>query len=162
MRISMYVSIAALGVAAVLPSVARAQVYATSVTASFPDANGKVPALNAVPGAGIDNWAMGLAQAVLTQGHIYNYCVSLGSGNVGGKASVSYSIKQGSTVVQSGTIIDSKHYQVGANGIWYFCSGYTKLPVSPGVATLTATVAFTATGTKKPVQTKTSTQILLQ
>ncbi len=162
MRISMYISMAALGVAAVLPSVARAQVYATSVTASFPDANGKVPAFNAVPGAAIPTWSNGLAQAVLTHGQAYNYCVSVGSGTASGNASVAFKIARGKTSIQSKTIIAAKDFPVGSNGIWYYCSGYLVLPSNPGAATLTGTVAYTATGSKKPVTSKVVTSVLLQ
>ena len=60
----------ALASASIIP--ARAQVFVTSVTAAIPDPNGKVPGFNLVPGAGIENWSNGVAQAVLMHGHSYN------------------------------------------------------------------------------------------
>ena len=143
-----------------VPRLARKS--STSITAAIPDPNGKVPAFNAVPGAGINNWSNGWAQAVLVAGQAYNYCISIGSGVAQGKATVSYKISRGAAQIQSGTIIKASQYKVGPNGIWYFCSGYTVLPSSPGTATLTGTVAYTANGSKKPVSSKLAVPILLQ
>jgi hypothetical protein len=42
--------------AAAISAPAAAQVYATSITASFPDPGGAVPGFNKVPGAQIENW----------------------------------------------------------------------------------------------------------
>lgn len=141
---------------------ALGQVLPTSVTASFPDPNGKVPGFNLVPGAGITNWSNSLALAVLTHGNSYNYCVSLGSGNSTGKATVSFKLTRGTTVIQSKVIIPASKFSVGPNGVWYFCSGYLQLPSSPGPATLAGLVAFTANGGTKPVTTKIAYPVLLQ
>lgn len=156
-------ALAALAVlaAAAAPAV-HGQVLATSITASFPDPNGKVPGFNLVPGAGIANWSNSLAQAVLTHGSYYNYCVSLGSGNVTGKATVSFKLARGATVIQSKVIIPASKFSVGANGVWYYCSGYLQLPSSPGIATLSGIVAFKATGSTKPVTSKVAYPVLLQ
>ena len=145
-----------------LASHAHAQLLVTSVTASFPDPNGKLPGFNLVPGAGISNWSMGVAQGVLTHGQSYNYCVSLASGNNTGKATVSFKISRGSTIIQSATIIKAAQYPVGPFGTWYFCSGYKALPSNPGAATLTATAAFTAGGARKAVTTKLAVPVVLQ
>lgn len=140
---------------------AHAQVYVTSVTASFPDPNGKLPAFNVVPGAGIPSWSIGLAQAVLTQGQSYNYCVSLGTATANGKAAVSYKITQGSTVVQTHVIITGSKFSVGSNGVYYLCSGYYALPSSPGPATLTGSVSYLPKGATTPTVSKISAAILL-
>ena len=123
-----------------------AQMYATSITATHPDANGKVPAFNVVSGAGIPTWSNGLAQAVLTHGQYYDYCVSLGSAAARGSAEVSFRVTRGKAVIQSAVIIKAKDFKVGPNGVWYYCSGYLQLPKSPGVATLTGIVSYKATG----------------
>lgn len=145
---------------AVLP--ARAQVYVTSITASFPDPNTKVPAFNAVPGAGIPTWSIGLAQAVLVHGQSYNYCVSLASNTASGRASVAFKITRGKTVIQSATIVAAKDFILGNNGVWYLCPGYTTLPSSPGAAILTGTVVYKAAGATKPTDARLSVPILLQ
>jgi hypothetical protein len=158
----MRMSLALLPVLLAAATPACAQVYATSVTASLPDANGKVPAFNVVPGSAISTWSIGLAQAVLTHGQAYNYCVSLGSGTASGKASVAFSIARGATTIQSATIIAAKDFSVGPNGVWYYCSGYMALPNSPGTATLTGTVSYQATGATKSVKSKVFSSVLLQ
>jgi hypothetical protein len=160
MRNFIAVPLVAVALAAAAP--AEAQVYVTGITASFPDPNGKVPAFNAVPGAGIATWSYGLAQAVLSQGQAYEYCVSLGTATAGGKASVAYKITRGSTVIKAYTIIKSADFSVGSNGVYYLCSGYQTLPSSPGAAMLTGIVGYTATGSTKVVQSKLSVPILLQ
>jgi hypothetical protein len=160
MRLALALPVAALALAAALPAPAHAQLYATGISASFPDPNGKVPAFNAVPGAGIQTWSIGYAQAVLVHGHAYNYCVSLGSGTATGKANIAYKITRGKTVIQTHSIL--KQLTIGSNGIWYECSGYTVVPNSPGPATLTGTTAYFATGSTKPVTSKVSSSVLIQ
>jgi len=141
---------------------AQAQVYATSIVATHPDPDGKVPAFNVVPGAGIPTWSNGLAQAVLTHGQSYNYCVSLGSAAAKGSADVSFRITRGKTVIQSATIITAKDFKVGPNGIWYYCSGYRVLPKSPGAATLTGIVGYKATGSTVPTNSVVNVAVLLR
>jgi hypothetical protein len=141
---------------------AQAQVYATSIVATHPDPEGKVPAFNVVPGAGIATWSNGLAQAVLTHGQYYNYCVSLGSAAAKGSANVSYRITRGKTVIQSATIITAKAFKVGPNGVWYYCSGYRVLPSSPGPATLTGIVGYIASGSTTPTNSIVNVGVLLR
>ncbi len=143
-------------------NLAQAQVYATSITAARPDGAGKVPAFNAVPGAAIPSWSNGLAQGVLMHGQLYNYCVSLASGAAAGTAAVSFKIVRGSKVVQSKTIIAAKDFKVGANGIWYYCSGYLTLPNSPGVAQLIGDVTYKGTAAKTAVISQVASSILLR
>lgn len=141
---------------------AQAQVYATSIVATHPDPGGKVPAFNVVPGAEIATWSNGLAQAVLTHGQSYNYCVSLGSAVAKGSANVSFRITRGKTVIQSATIIAAKDFKVGPNGVWYYCSGYRVLPKSPGVATLTGIVGYIASGSTVPTNSVVNVAVLLR
>lgn len=145
-----------------VPETPSAQVYVTSIIAVFPDPEGKVPAFNAVPGSGIPTWANGLAQAVLKHGVTYNYCLSIGSGNAAGKASVAFKITRGAKVLQSGTILTASQFTVGPNGVWYECAGFHKAPRSPGAASLTGIVTYTATGATKPFVSKLSVPILLE
>ena len=147
---------------ALLAGKAQAQVLVTSITANFPDANGKVPAFNVVPGAAIPTWSTGFAQGVLTHGQAYEYCLSIASGNAKGKASVSFRISRGTTTIQSAVIIPASKYPVVANGIWYYCAGYKVLPTSPGPANLTGIVAYFPTGVTKPTVTHLTVPILLQ
>jgi hypothetical protein len=154
------VPLVALALAASAP--ASAQIYVTSIIASNPDPNGKVPAFNAVPGAGLSTWSDGLAQAVLQHGQAYEYCVSLNTATADGKASVSYKIARGGTVIQSYTIIKSSNFTLSNNDVFYLCSGYQTLPDSPGAATLTGIVSYKASGSTKTVESKLSVPILLQ
>ena len=141
---------------------AQAQVYATSVTAAEPDGGGKVPAFNDVPGATIGVWSNGLAQGVLAHGRPYNYCVSLASGVAKGTAAVSFRIVRSGKVLQSKTIIAAKDFKVGANGIWYYCSGYLTLPSSPGAAQLIGEVTYKGTTAKAAVSSQVASSVLLR
>ncbi len=156
------IAISLAGVAAVAALPVQAQVYATSVVAAIPDPGGKVPAFNAVPGAGETTWSNGLAQGVLVHGQSYNYCVSIGSGTAKGSATVSFKISRGKSVIQSDTIIKSSKFTVGGDSVWYYCSGYMVLPDSPGPATLTGQVEYYPTGETKGVASRTSASVLLQ
>jgi hypothetical protein len=160
MRTAQSLILAAFATLAALP--ASAQVFITGITAAVPDPNGKVPAFNAVPGAGITTWSDGLAQAVLTGGQTYNYCASAASATAKGHASLSFKIQRGTELVQSGTIATQKQFTVGDNGNWYFCSGYTQLPDSPGAAVLTAILDYTPSGSTEKTEVKLSVPVLLQ
>jgi hypothetical protein len=140
----------------------QAQVYVTSIVATHPDPEGKVPAFNVVPGSGIATWSNGLALAVLTHGQSYNYCVSLGSAVARGAAAVSYKITRPGVVIQSAIIIAAKDFKVGPNGIWYYCSGYKVLPKSPGPATLTGIVGYKATGSTVATNSIINVPVLLR
>jgi len=153
----------ALTLAALLASApASAQMFVTSITAAIPDPAGKVPAFNVVPGAEIETWSNGLANAVLTHGQYYNYCISIASAIANGKADVTFKIARGATNIQSGTIIAANKFSVGANSIWYYCSGYTLLPKSPGAATLSGIVSYTAKDSSTPVVSKLEVPVLLK
>jgi hypothetical protein len=158
----MRLALAALALAATAPVAAQAQVYVTSIIAVFPDPNGKVPTFNGVPGAGIPTWANGLAQAVLTHGTTYNYCLSIGTGTAVGKASVVFRIVRGKTILQSGTILTESQFSVVSNAVYYECAGFHTAPDSPGAAALLGIVNFVAKGTTKAVVSKLSVPILLE
>jgi hypothetical protein len=157
----MRIALTALAIA-VAPVAAQAQVYVTSIIAVFPDPDGKVPAFNVVPGAGIPTWSNGLAQAVLTHGVTYNYCMSIGTGTANGKASVAFRIVRGQTVLQSGTILTANQFTLTSNGVWYLCAGFHQAPNSPGAANLLGIVNYTAKGATKAVVSKLSVPILME
>jgi len=160
MRIAPSIILAAFATMMAVP--ASAQVFIASITAAVPDPNGKVPAFNAVPGAGIETWSNGVAQAVLTGGQSYNYCASAAAATASGRASLSFKIDRGTAVIQSATIVKPKDFRVGSNGVWYFCSGYLSLPDSPGAAKLTAIMVYTPTGTTESQKVELSVPVLLQ
>jgi uncharacterized protein GlcG (DUF336 family) len=159
MRLIIALPLAAMALAA---APAKAQLYVTGVTATFPDPNGKVPAFNAVPGAGIPTVSNGFAQAVLTHGQSYNYCVTLASADTQGKAQVGFSLKRGATVIQSHVIVKEANYAVSPNGVWLYCSGYLAVPDSPGKATLTGSVIYLANGSKKSVTSRVSVAVVIE
>jgi len=159
MRLAIAMALAALALAA---TPAKAQLYVTGVTATFPDPNGKVPAFNAVPGAGIPTLSTGFAQAVLTHGQSYNYCVTLASADTTGEAQVSFSLKRGATLIQGGVIIKKPDYKVSANGVWFFCSGYMTIPDSPGAAVLTGTSSYLASGATKSINSHVSVPVVIE
>jgi hypothetical protein len=51
---------------------------------------------------------------------------------------------------------------VGNDGVWYECAGFHAAPDSPGPATLTGIVGYTASGTTKVVASHLSVPILLE
>jgi hypothetical protein len=115
--------------------------FVTSVTAGDVDPNGKIPQFNGVPGAGVDNYDVALPMAVLLQGGVYIYCVSMQDLDFTGKARFSYTIKQDDVViVKSKTIKAGVSLLPGVIEAW--CIPGAALPSSPGEATLTGTVTF--------------------
>jgi hypothetical protein len=139
---------------------AAQKVFVTGILASFPDPNGKVPALDVVPGAGIDTWSDGLALGVLTANQYYEYCVSVASAKVKGTGSIVYAITRGHTVIQTDTVVDT--FKMGNQGVWYFCAGYHQLPSSPGPASMVATLTYTPKNGDPPEQESLSIPVLLQ
>ena len=143
-------------------SAAHAQVYVTSVTAAIPDANGKVPGFNKVPGSAIENWANGVAQVELAHGQSYNYCVSAGAAKANGTVGVTYTISRKNTVIQTATIIAPGGEPVSPGSIFYVCSGYTVLPDSPGKARLSGVVTYTPANGGKVTDSELDTNVVLK
>jgi hypothetical protein len=129
--------------AAVSPAVAAsAGVVVTSVTAGAGDPNGKVPAINAVPGAGVNNADLSFPLAVLTHGAAYY--VQITSQNTTGSGTCKDSFKL--TQVQSGQTVTllsgaGPSYACAPGNIFAYYIGSKAVPNSPGPATLTGTVA---------------------
>ena len=153
---------AAVLASALVAATVHAQVFVTSVTAAIPDANGKVPGFNKVPGSAIQNWANGVAQVVLTHGQSYNYCVSAGAAKANGTVGVTYTIARNSTVIQAGTIVPPGGEPVSPGSIFYVCSGYTALPDSPGRATLSGVVTYTPSNGGKATDSQLRTNLVLK
>ena len=141
---------------------ATAQVFVTSIIATNPDPNGKLPGGNLVADPNYPNWTNGYPQSVLVVGQSYEYCVSVASGRANGSASVAYAIVRGKTVIQQDTFIEPSQFPVGKGGVWYWCAGYHELPDSPGKATLEATVVYTPNGETTSQKSEISVPVLLQ
>ncbi|MDP9162116.1 MAG: hypothetical protein M3O09_18065 [Acidobacteriota bacterium] len=113
------------------------------ITAGPTDPNGKVPALNAVPGAGVSNLDLSFPQTLLTHGTTYWYLVALSDYNFTGTCVVSFKLTQvqgGTTVtLDSGTI---KSFSCSANTNWAWTALGKPVPNSPGIATLTGSVKY--------------------
>lgn len=127
------------------------------ITAGAIDPNGKVPALNAVPGAGVSNLDLSLPQTLLTHGTAYWYIVALSDYNFTGTCVISFKLTQvkgGTTVtIDSGTI---KSFSCSPKTNWAWAALGKPIPNSPGIATLTGSVKYgSATATVK-------TTVLLQ
>jgi hypothetical protein len=127
------------------------------ITAGRIDPNGKVPALNAVPGAGVSHLDLSFPQTILTQGTSYWYLVALNDYNFTGTCVVSFKLTQvqsGKTVtLDSGTV---KSFSCSANTAWAWAAVGNPIPNSPGIAKMTGSVKYgTATASVK-------TTVLLQ
>jgi hypothetical protein len=131
--------------------------YLNMVIASPPDPNAKVPVFDAIPGADVGTLAVAFPQAVLQHGNVYIYWISFHDLTFNGTCTMSYDITQkiGTTTkkLQGGTILK---FACSSPGI--FGAGIAGKPLvnSPGLATLTGTVAFGST------KEKLSTTILIQ
>ena len=144
MRTLFNLSVMAMALAAVTPSFAASPAgLVSAVVAGAPDPNHKVPAFNAVPGAGVPNFAVANPQTVLVHGGVYTYCVVMQDVNFTGGATFSYKITQGTKTLEGATLI--KNFAVTPGGIWAFCINGKSLPDSPGAAVLNGTVSFAST-----------------
>src|ERR1700676_3652356 len=81
--------------AAQYPAAIPTAVMANFIAAGAPDPNGKVPALNAVPGAGVANVSMAMPVAVLMHGKVYAYLLSSQNVTFKGTCTDSYLLTQG-------------------------------------------------------------------
>jgi hypothetical protein len=139
------------------PTVAIPGVLPSFITAGPIDPNGKVPALNAVSGAGVSNLDLSLPQTLLIHGTAYWYIVALSDYNFTGTCVISFKltqVKSGITVtLDSGTI---KSFSCSPKTNWAWAALGKAIPTSPGIATLTGSVKYgSATATVK-------TTVLLQ
>jgi hypothetical protein len=140
---------AALSAAVVPPAIAEDTItappgYVTSMTAGQPDPNGKVPAYNAVPGAGVDNFSVAATQAVLTHGLVYTFSISLQdstyTGNVEVYCEITQKIGTKTTVLVKQII--NKQFASSPGNYWLWSINGPAIPNSPGAATLTGFAKF--------------------
>jgi hypothetical protein len=127
--------------------------FATFVSAGLQDPNGKVPALDAVAGAGVHSLSLSQPTSVLLHGRAYTFVVVSSDNAFKGTCIDSYSLTRGTTVLAHGTI---KSYACAANTNWDWVSGGVIIPNKPGQAKLTGTVTY---GGKKVT---TSTTVLIK
>jgi len=127
--------------AAVVPGILPA-----FITAGIIDPNGKVPALNAVPGSGVANLSEAMPLTILNHGNSYSYLVALQDYNFTGTCVVSFKLTQlqnGNIVtLDSGTI---KTFDSSPGQVWAWVKTGKPIPNAPGIATLMGSVKY---GTK--------------
>jgi hypothetical protein len=109
------------------------------------DPNNKVPALDAVPGAGISNVSVALPVDILLPG--VSYTVVFGVQNLGfnGTCTASYILGAGANGEQVISNYYTEPYTCAAHSIWTFPFPVGAIPNIPGPALLTATVQFGTT-----------------
>lgn len=128
-----------------------AGVVLTSVTIAAFDPNGKVPAINAVPGAGVTNADLSFPLAILTHGSGYFVQMTSQNTTFNGTCKNSYKLTQ----VQSGQSVtllsgSTSSYSCAAGSIWAWYLASKAVPNAPGAATLTGTIS--AGGSKVSVK----------
>lgn len=132
-----------------------------AVTAGEIDRNGKVPALNAVPGSAVSNLDIAVPQTVLTHGQSYCFTVALQDFNVTGEYEVDYFIVQTvngkTTVVQYDLMVSGKQSAPGDMWVWDVFG--KALPDSPGPATLVGRVRW---GTNYDMQAIVASKVQIQ
>src|SRR5438105_15935496 len=69
-------------------------VVLTSFTAGLTDPNGKVPKLDGVPGAGVDNWDTATPKALLQSGGSYTYHMTFQSISYSRTCNATYKLTQ--------------------------------------------------------------------
>ena len=90
--------------AAETAAVALPGVIANFITAGTPDPRGRVPALDAVAGAGVQNIAIASPLALLQHGRVYTLILTSQNNTFGGVCADSYTLKQGTAVLAKGKI----------------------------------------------------------
>ena len=123
-------------------------VMTTFVTAGAIDPNGKVPAVNAVPGSGVPNLDIAAPLAILQHGSAYVYLLASQNTTFSGTCKDTYELTQiqgGKKVVLDSGVMKSA-YTCDAGQFWSWAIVGKAVPDAPGLATLTGTVTY---GTKK-------------
>src|ERR1700761_9661603 len=86
--------VAAMSAVAAPAMAASGGIIVTSVTAGGGDPNGKVPAINAVPGAGVANADLSFPLAILTHGTAYYIQITSQNTTAGGTCKDSFTLTQ--------------------------------------------------------------------
>ena len=127
--------------------------FASVVAAGLSDPKGKVPALDAVTGAGVHTLSISQPLVILTHGTAYTYVVVSQDNTFKGTCTSYYSIVRGTAVLVSEKI---KSYACKPNTFWDWGIKGKLVPNKPGLATLVGTVLY---GGKKVT---TSTTVLIE
>jgi hypothetical protein len=114
-------------------------VIANFITAGPTDPKGKIPAIDAVPGAGVRNIAIATPLGILEHGHVYTVIVTSQNNTFKGTCTDSYALKKGTTILASGKI---HTYDCGLGTYWEWATNTPAIPDKPGLATLTGTVTY--------------------
>jgi hypothetical protein len=123
----------------------------TYAVIGYADPNKKVPALDAVPGAGVSNVAVPLPIYIIQPG--YNYNVTFGVQNLSfsGTCVASYTLAAGPNGNQLISNWSTEPYSCAANTVWTFPFPVSKIPNITSTAVLTAIVQFGSTTVKYSV-----------
>jgi hypothetical protein len=115
------------------------------------DPNNKVPALDAVPGAGVSNVSLPLPVAILQPGVKYTVTIGVQNENFTGTCVASYILGAGAKGQQVISNYYTAPYNCQANSIWTFPFPVGAIPNTPGPALLVATLQFGSAMVKYPV-----------
>jgi hypothetical protein len=136
----------AISAAPVLAATATPGVLAAFIAAGPVDPNGKVPAINAVAGAGVSNRSEAFPVAVLQHGSAYTFLLASQNTTYAGTCKDSFTLTQGSgaskVTLAHGVIKGS--YSCAAGTTWAWDINSAAIPDSPGLATLTGIVTYGA------------------
>ncbi len=142
-------TLSALMFSAMLSTQALAAVpgYVTAVVAGLPDPNGKVPAINAVPGAGVNTLSVAVPVAHLLQGQTFTYVVASQNSDFAGTCTTSYAITRPSAGANQRMLDTAKitSFPCKANLAYSWSITSHPVPSSPGPAMLTGIVRFGGT-----------------
>jgi len=118
-------------------------VLITTVTASNLDPAGKVPTINGVAGAAVNNIDLAVPQAILVHGTTYFYGMTTQNNTFSGVCKDSFKLTQlqGSTtvVLDSGVI---KSFDCTPGSPWFWVKTGKPVPNAPGPANLIGTVTY--------------------
>jgi hypothetical protein len=114
-------------------------VIANFITVGTPDPKGRIPVIDGVPGAGVQNIAIASPLGILQHGHVYTVIVTSQNNTFKGVCSDSYVLKRGTTVLASGRI---HTYDCQPGTYWEWEANTPAIPNKPGLATLTGTVTY--------------------
>jgi len=113
------------------------------ITAGAPDPNGKVPAINGVPGAGVANLGVSAPLLTLVNGNSYVYTVAMQDIDFTGTCQASFTLTQ--VQFNKNVTLDSGKtgtFACAPGNWWAWAFSGKTIPNFPGPATLTGTVTY--------------------
>jgi hypothetical protein len=116
-------------------------VIANFITVGTPDPNGKVPVIDAISGAEVQNIAIASPLGILVHSHVYTVILTSQNNTFKGVCGDSYVLKRGATILASGKI---HSYACQPGTYWEWAANTAAIPNKPGLATLTGTVTYGA------------------